>query len=264
MLRKAEGQGTNDLDSASHKARRGGKEAKDKDKDAGMAAADDDGGLDNPTHKNLLFMITRMMLAHEHKLNILMAIAIDNFLIPRSLPLIDLVKAATKGLHDRMMALEPADRSSGPPPHTVVWETLLDYMPAKAKELNEPDVHTALSEHTALLLNYPTKKPDELSLSRVEVLVDLVRWVRVAKCHKKESVRLEVGINPVPALLQASGGPVVSAAAAWRSMQYMLIKHGKAQRRQGLAPRGNLERQVQQALKRMGHGGPSAAERHDW
>ena len=80
------------------------------------------------------------------------------------------------------------------------------------------------------------------------VLCDHVRHIRFAKTYKPEVARLEVGI--------VSDSP---AAELWKRAKAVL---GDLQfvQKQGIAPRSNLERQVQEAVDKMEGGKKEAQE----
>eukprot|EP00929_Paragymnodinium_shiwhaense_P063962 TRINITY_DN32004_c0_g1_i1.p3 TRINITY_DN32004_c0_g1~~TRINITY_DN32004_c0_g1_i1.p3 ORF type:complete len:118 (+),score=30.14 TRINITY_DN32004_c0_g1_i1:104-457(+) len=99
-----------------------------------------------------------------------------------------------------------------------------------------------------------------VDIDKQEYLQAAVKHVKVAKAFDKEMMKIEVGLGQ---------GPEAEAArTVWRTAVRLMCSAYGAQRKNGLAPAGNNQRQLVTAMRRAGmieeEGEGSRASRHDW
>eukprot|EP00929_Paragymnodinium_shiwhaense_P021067 TRINITY_DN13845_c0_g1_i2.p3 TRINITY_DN13845_c0_g1~~TRINITY_DN13845_c0_g1_i2.p3 ORF type:complete len:329 (-),score=82.01 TRINITY_DN13845_c0_g1_i2:884-1870(-) len=200
--------------------------------------------------RKVLKLLCTISLSHDYHINVLRSVCIESVLIPRSTTLVDRCKATTKAFHDKVMALAKEKRAALGSPHILVWEQMLEFfvaeMNGKEKYRKHLDNVTALVDETK-----GTGSP-------IEHLCDIIRHCRIAKCHRKDLARVEIGLKFNAAAITETK----LAHPAWESMKAYLVAEHKGSYRPGIPPKGDLIRKLEKQVKRMTKG--SEADRHDW
>jgi hypothetical protein len=208
-------------------------------------AEDIDHSVDS--YKQLIIHVSKLALAEAYSGRVLRAVCLDVTLVPRTLAVVDASKQATRNFATNMQGASAEKRSSAPPPHTLVWDQYITFMEvegAKVDTEESREMREALSGYKEELKPF-LKDANTLAMK----IVEHVRHIRFAKCFKKETVRLEVGIG--------DGSP---ALAFWKSSRKFLTKQLGGEAKHGIAPRTNLERKVQDELDKM----VGKREQEDW
>ena len=103
----------------------------------------------------------------------------------------------------------------------------------------------------------PVAQAVEGAAARQELIASTIRCCRVTRTFKKEWARIEVGVTPIV------NGKVSSGALAWDAIKKVLKDNGTLFKA-GIAPKGNLERRVEQQMRKMGLKKDRTDDPHDW
>eukprot|EP00929_Paragymnodinium_shiwhaense_P046041 TRINITY_DN23470_c0_g1_i1.p2 TRINITY_DN23470_c0_g1~~TRINITY_DN23470_c0_g1_i1.p2 ORF type:complete len:239 (-),score=51.88 TRINITY_DN23470_c0_g1_i1:381-1097(-) len=185
--------------------------------------------------------LVSLSLSNAHQIAVLRAVSLDNMLLPRSCSLINEVKAVTKDYHDKAIEASKSKRQMEHPPHVLVWQKFMEWFATSSSGKGDQPLTEAIN----------TLKEEITNKENVALYIaDIVRHVRISKTHRKDMARVEVGIKP-----NANGS---KAQETWTLMQVHLLKHYKAEARQGMAPKTDTVRKLEKQLK------TNEEDRHNW
>eukprot|EP00929_Paragymnodinium_shiwhaense_P046013 TRINITY_DN23455_c0_g2_i1.p1 TRINITY_DN23455_c0_g2~~TRINITY_DN23455_c0_g2_i1.p1 ORF type:complete len:308 (-),score=77.07 TRINITY_DN23455_c0_g2_i1:308-1231(-) len=158
--------------------------------------------------------------------------------------------AATKKYFDDTEELDAKQKEARGPVHVVAWRALIKWLLAVAEKYDykEDKDDPALKEQQDMCRKAVTALKDiEQMLEKQKPEVQVaevcrkVRYCRISTCYKEKQVKLEL----------ASGHSQAGLGILNDILTLMKVQHAAIEK-QGVAPRGNMERLVRQQMVAMG------------
>eukprot|EP00929_Paragymnodinium_shiwhaense_P026572 TRINITY_DN15788_c0_g1_i2.p2 TRINITY_DN15788_c0_g1~~TRINITY_DN15788_c0_g1_i2.p2 ORF type:complete len:251 (+),score=58.11 TRINITY_DN15788_c0_g1_i2:56-754(+) len=171
-------------------------------------------------------LLAQGVLSMAVQVRALNAVNMDLLLMSAKSKVIEQAQAAGKQYAEAARLARGDDKAKLGSPHLYVWQAI-------AIEKNIGELREALADLKDCV---NSAEPSE----RARVLGEMVRHARVTKTFKKETCKLEVACRPGS-----------RADQCWRLMVAAMITHEKADWRHGMAPRSNMERQLQRIVQRV-------------
>ena len=205
--------------------------------DGTLIRGDDE--MDNPSLKKLLVAVAQLGLHTSLETKIVKSISVDVLRISRKLGLLDACKSRTKEYHTFLRDLPQNERESQMPPYTIVWCQMVETVLAAMATTATAD--DGVKVPMQVLSDYTTKVKALQGHHRYEFLVGQVNFCRVRQVFSKEHANIETSVTPD-----------TEAAGIWHHIVQYLCQYTGARRLDGIAPKTNLERRIEQMLRRLG------------
>ena len=148
-----------------------------------------------------------------------------------------LSKERTTALFVSIKDLSKEQKADAPPPFIVVAEAMIENsFEIVSKIVEEVPAKTAISLYWQELQSMSVQ-------GRVDRILADFRYCRFRRTFSKETTMLEVGLSPTIS---------TSAETAWMGIKWVLKHHCSGKEMHGIAPRSNIERRIEFALKKLG------------
>eukprot|EP00929_Paragymnodinium_shiwhaense_P069700 TRINITY_DN35163_c0_g1_i1.p2 TRINITY_DN35163_c0_g1~~TRINITY_DN35163_c0_g1_i1.p2 ORF type:complete len:234 (-),score=65.91 TRINITY_DN35163_c0_g1_i1:143-844(-) len=193
--------------------------------------------MDADGNAALLANLAKLSLKNSQQVRVLHSISIDTLQLPSDLPLIASIKESMQSFNDAAKDIknkpnQEIAREQLGQPHIFAWQALCEHVNKLMKEAKE--------DNKGILAH--TKEIEGLAhhMDKLVVMQSQVKVCKVCKCWNSSIVRLEISCTPN-----------TTAMMAWADICKFLVSKHKGKLKQGVAPRANLEREIQDALDRM-------------
>eukprot|EP00929_Paragymnodinium_shiwhaense_P013385 TRINITY_DN121246_c0_g1_i1.p2 TRINITY_DN121246_c0_g1~~TRINITY_DN121246_c0_g1_i1.p2 ORF type:complete len:255 (-),score=84.13 TRINITY_DN121246_c0_g1_i1:8-772(-) len=199
----------------------------------GSARKNKGGAYSGKKHKDgvedLLDLVAKLTLSNTQAVRLVSSACLTTYLLPAKQEVAIKMREAGKDYHESTMSMEPGERSKAGPPHVNAWQALFDVCKRMSEAKSKP-----LTNYDALVQVVSGAK------DKTDAVAQRVKVLKVQKTYQKrnqpEMVRMTISITSDPVI-----------QAVWVDIKEAL-QDMEAVEKQGCAPRGHLERLIQEAL----------------
>eukprot|EP00929_Paragymnodinium_shiwhaense_P074292 TRINITY_DN38006_c0_g1_i1.p1 TRINITY_DN38006_c0_g1~~TRINITY_DN38006_c0_g1_i1.p1 ORF type:complete len:296 (+),score=113.75 TRINITY_DN38006_c0_g1_i1:172-1059(+) len=227
------------------------------------AARKQQGAAEHEKYTTLVKLVAQLTLSLGLQVRVLKAIAISTYLLKRDIkaeitvgpdnkhevPLLQYIKETSKKYMEDIKDLTDEQRAAKPKIHVILtgkfFEWLMSFVTAKSETMINMMVEGPQKE----LVKWAIDKFTEYYKKQQETSPELkyldlgrkVRYYRADRCWKKDYMKIELGLTSS-----------AQAQETWEWIHVILEKLCKAEHKEGVAPKANLEREVTKQLQMMG------------
>ncbi len=178
----------------------------------------------NQDDNKLIELVAKLSLHSAFRTRILTAVIFRNYTVAAEHPYVQQMELAGKDFAKTHAEANKQQRAQLPPPHIIIWLRLV--------ETHKPNAAQQVEEYNREM-KQETNGEEQLKAK----LAREITYFRLQRTYRRESKRIELMIEEGSATWKL-----------WAHMAEQLTREANLEQKEGVAPRGDLERRIQDSL----------------